>query len=61
MKLKSLLTLLAALLLIVPGKAQTFQKLDVGKSQLVRDLANSQARWRLSTVATAQSVTGMSL
>ena len=36
MKFKSLFTLLAALLLIVPGKAQTLRRLDMGKGQLVR-------------------------
>ena len=38
MKLKPLLTLLSALLLIVPGKAQTLKSLDMGKSQVTRHL-----------------------
>ncbi len=36
MKLKALFTLLAVMLLIVPGKAQTFRKLDMGKSLIVQ-------------------------
>ena len=36
MKLKSLLTFLAVLLLIVPGKAQTLRRLDMGKNPLAQ-------------------------